>query len=52
MQTGQNAWPGRCRLLVSGRQGDQTRNLPVAVVGKRKVEDRNGGSVSNKTKIN
>ncbi len=44
-------WLGGCRLLEPGRWGEQARDLPVAMVKKRKVEGTKAGSVSIKTKF-
>ncbi len=45
-------WLGGCGLLEPGRLGEQARDLPVAMVKKRKVEGRKADSVSIKTKLN
>ncbi len=49
---GQDEWLGGCRLLEPGRWDEQARDLPVAMVKKRKIKSRNVGSVSIKSKIN
>ncbi len=51
MGTGQDEWLGGCRLLEPGSWDEQARDLPVAMVKKRKIEGRNVGSVSIKTKL-
>ncbi len=52
MQTGLDVWLGGCQLLEPGRWDEQARDLPVAMVKKRKVEGAKTGSVSIKTKFN
>ncbi len=49
---GLDVWLGGCQLLEPGGGSEQARDLPVAMVKKRKVKGRNVGSVSIKTKFN